>query len=317
MNTTRIRKGFTLIELLVVIAIIAILAAILFPVFAQAREKARAITCISNLKQIGLAFLQYNQDNDENTLNIDKGPHSSPRFPGATYVANWYTLLDPYSKDVNLFYCPDRTGTANFGSDNYFFYTGYNDITTRPTPANAVKNRMWGYGYNDGLVSDGGYGLIGGQVTANGQPESPTNPYIRPGTSIARITSPAQMVAFGDTYDNLSIALDNIQGGGQPDSPTGTSSIRHNQFLNFGFADGHAKSIRMVLARNSVSNSLIFLPADQNVAQDWCYDPNAVGHYDSATPSNPVGAGGYPLSADQETCTQAVTDLYQHSTVVP
>jgi len=59
------KKGFTLIELLVVIAIIAILAAILFPVFAQAREKARAITCVSNEKQMGLALLQYIGDNDE------------------------------------------------------------------------------------------------------------------------------------------------------------------------------------------------------------------------------------------------------------
>jgi prepilin-type N-terminal cleavage/methylation domain-containing protein/prepilin-type processing-associated H-X9-DG protein len=304
MNSQARRKGFTLIELLVVIAIIAILAAILFPVFAQAREKARQISCLSNLKQIGLGFLMYNEDNDEDTLNIDKGKLPSPKFPGTTYTPNWYILLDPYVKDVNLFYCPDRTGNASFGDDNYFF----------PTTVNGVKQtgRMWGYGYNDGLVSDGGYGLIGAQ-TKDAQGNT-----LRPGVSIARITSPAQMVAFGDTYDNLSIALDNIQGGGQPDSPTGTSGIRHSQLSNFCFVDGHAKSMRMVVALNSTNGSLVFLPANyipnasHNDAEDWCYDPNAVGNYGGNPASN-----GYPLTADQETCTQAVADLYSHSKVLP
>jgi prepilin-type N-terminal cleavage/methylation domain-containing protein/prepilin-type processing-associated H-X9-DG protein len=80
------RQGFTLIELLVVIAIIAILAAILFPVFAQAREKARAITCMSNLKQIGLGTMQYTQDYDE-TFPIDWG--GGPP---------WNVAIDPYIK---------------------------------------------------------------------------------------------------------------------------------------------------------------------------------------------------------------------------
>ena len=70
LNRNRLRQGFTLIELLVVIAIIAILAAILFPVFAKAREKARQISCVSNMKQLGLAILQYQQDNDE-ILHLD------------------------------------------------------------------------------------------------------------------------------------------------------------------------------------------------------------------------------------------------------
>lgn len=89
------KKGFTLIELLVVIAIIAILAAILFPVFAQAREKARAITCVSNLKQVGIGMMQYTQDNDE-------------QFPMLQYYdtlgnpLDWYTAIMPYIKNGTM-----------------------------------------------------------------------------------------------------------------------------------------------------------------------------------------------------------------------
>ena len=83
------KSAFTLIELLVVIAIIAILAAILFPVFAQAREKARQATCISNLKQLGLASMMYSQDYDENLVMLE---NSNARFT----IAN---MLDPYIKN--------------------------------------------------------------------------------------------------------------------------------------------------------------------------------------------------------------------------
>ena len=83
------KSAFTLIELLVVIAIIAILAAILFPVFAQAREKARQATCISNLKQLGLASMMYSQDYDENLVMLE---NSSQRYT----IAN---MLDPYIKN--------------------------------------------------------------------------------------------------------------------------------------------------------------------------------------------------------------------------
>src|SRR5437660_10939249 len=85
-------KGFTLIELLVVIAIIAILAAILFPVFAQARESARKITCVSNMKQLSLGWLMYVQDYDE------ANPMTAQRNPAGGNQTYWLTNIDPYVK---------------------------------------------------------------------------------------------------------------------------------------------------------------------------------------------------------------------------
>jgi prepilin-type N-terminal cleavage/methylation domain-containing protein/prepilin-type processing-associated H-X9-DG protein len=113
------KRGFTLIELLVVIAVISILAAILFPVFGRARENARRTSCLSNLKQIGLGFMQYTQDYDE------AYPLSS--FP-ATNVS-WTTSTQPYLKSLQLYRCPSDTGarwaspvtppTANYYTTSY------------------------------------------------------------------------------------------------------------------------------------------------------------------------------------------------------
>jgi prepilin-type N-terminal cleavage/methylation domain-containing protein/prepilin-type processing-associated H-X9-DG protein len=98
----RIRKpAFTLIELLVVIAIIAILAAILFPVFAQAREKARAATCVSNLKQIGMAWQMYAQDHDEQVLPWGPGTQDYTKETVLIQV-----LLQPYARNYIVFTCP-------------------------------------------------------------------------------------------------------------------------------------------------------------------------------------------------------------------
>jgi len=101
------RKGFTLIELLVVIAIIAILAAILFPVFARAREKARMASCASNLKQVALGALMYGQDNDEVYVGWNQGAHCNT--PGGSWPEH---VIFPYVKNNQLFICPSKIFTG-------------------------------------------------------------------------------------------------------------------------------------------------------------------------------------------------------------
>jgi len=119
----RATAGFTLIELLVVVAIIAILAAILFPVFAQAREKARAVACMSNARQLGLAISMYTADFDEEIL------------PATNYAAAppviWAAVVQPYVQNEGVFNCPSAS-SAKFPADwslRSFGSIGYNGIT--------------------------------------------------------------------------------------------------------------------------------------------------------------------------------------------
>lgn len=104
-------RGFTLIELLVVIAIIAILAAILFPVFARARENARKANCLSNCKQIGLGLMQYIQDYDETLPIIGWNTGDGAVWPNGTFSASnpWHMRIYPYIKNTGVFNCPSAT----------------------------------------------------------------------------------------------------------------------------------------------------------------------------------------------------------------
>jgi prepilin-type N-terminal cleavage/methylation domain-containing protein len=114
---SRTLRGFTLIELLVVIAIIAILAAILFPVFAQAREQARATSCVSNGRQIGLQVMMYKQDYDE-TMPLFYAYNSQPPA-GQTGHKGVEVLILPYGKSKELFKCPDDTGGPGLADPFY------------------------------------------------------------------------------------------------------------------------------------------------------------------------------------------------------
>ncbi len=116
------QKGFTLIELLVVIAIIAILAAILFPVFARARENARRTSCMSNLKQIALGEMQYSQDYDEKLTGASNNSMAYGRA-----LAGWEFLLTPYIKSKQLYRCPNAIVPDFPDSDASLFNSyGYN-----------------------------------------------------------------------------------------------------------------------------------------------------------------------------------------------
>jgi prepilin-type N-terminal cleavage/methylation domain-containing protein/prepilin-type processing-associated H-X9-DG protein len=137
-NWRELGRGFTLIELLVVIAIIAILASILFPVFAQARERARRTSCLSNLKQLGLAYQQYSQDYDEKLV-----PAVSDQYVAGDVRAWWYTKLDPYMKSSQILKCPSA---KPINGPNYMaVMLGYRADSKAITPFSVLNWNGGGY----------------------------------------------------------------------------------------------------------------------------------------------------------------------------
>jgi prepilin-type N-terminal cleavage/methylation domain-containing protein len=136
-STRATRSAFTLIELLVVIAIIAILAAILFPVFARARENARRASCQSNLKQIGLGIQQYTQDYDEKYLGQEAA---------ATTGRTFAYILQPYLKSQQIFVCPSAAGTT----------VNPNAV---PDPYGDFKDHNWRLTAPDNVAYEGSYAM--------------------------------------------------------------------------------------------------------------------------------------------------------------
>jgi prepilin-type N-terminal cleavage/methylation domain-containing protein len=137
------RTGFTLVELLVVIAIISILAAILFPVFAQAREKARQSSCLSNGRQIGTAFLMYAQDNDESLVLTSYSPD-----PMVGTANSWTSRCQPYIRNRAVFRCPSDQSTDWAETDA--------DVLTAPT----TRKKMTSYLLNAYMAGSAPWGTL-------------------------------------------------------------------------------------------------------------------------------------------------------------
>jgi len=257
------RSAFTLIELLVVIAIIAILAAILFPVFAQAREKARAISCISNEKQLGTGLMMYVQDYDERLpTSWAKGFPGDPLF-----------FVQPYLKSLGVLHCPDftvstasaNTTCGNAANDSY----GAWDLAPGGRDNPTGEGQMWGYGFNVGptwfsTYSGSADGLMADPRTsaeASGYDGSTTVPmsilghminvtprkYVRPGAALPEIAAPSLILMVGDTMEPplSSIQLQALRPTQATDSPCqkllNASNPRHTGGWNFMHVDGHAK----------------------------------------------------------------------------
>jgi prepilin-type N-terminal cleavage/methylation domain-containing protein/prepilin-type processing-associated H-X9-DG protein len=228
----RKRTGFTLIELLVVIAIIAILAAILFPVFAQAREKARQSGCLSNLKQIGTALMMYTQDYDEaypcNWAGARPMPPSTP--DGGSY--KWMDAVFPYVKNEQVFTCPSdgssrskyiyvrnlpKASQNNWGS--YCTNVAYWDVGPGNPPSSDVTSKQIVRVSMIQRPSETVWAADGNGSFQCAWPDIKTQPTILDGSP--RILG--TMTGFGLSYEGALVE-------------------RHQRRINVVWTDGHASS---------------------------------------------------------------------------
>ncbi len=267
-RTTKNPRGFTLIEILVVIAIIAILAAILFPVFAQARERARSASCQSNLKQLALSWLQYAQDYDETTTPMYTRVPNGPFLGNATY-SYWPDLVYPYVKSGSgrdgtsssaggVFTCPTTSGLlaqsnsvnpadgwlslryamnqSNLNGD-YIVYDAGSDsrgvsLAKLGHPAETIL-------FADGLMGCGPF--MGGSNADNTSAQSAAYGTYNPQQNIFRAANPSSNATLEASLRDGKMGEN---GATYSSSVTDRTFHKHQDGANYAFCDGHVKWLR-------------------------------------------------------------------------
>jgi prepilin-type N-terminal cleavage/methylation domain-containing protein/prepilin-type processing-associated H-X9-DG protein len=250
-------SAFTLIELLVVIAIIAILAAILFPVFARARENARKSSCMSNLKQLGLAWMQYSQDYDEKVV-----PYSQDGSSGAAAVP-WNRVMQPYLKSVQILICPSGSGLINSYTTNMRVGGGGRSLADFPLVAQTVA-------FADGK----GTNETTNQCLA----------FLIPSNSSGAIHAARKL----SDPNNLANGWQSTEGTGTTAGRIGAA--RHMEGANYCFIDGHVKwlkSITVTSAEVSAADDMKDAPPKAGLD----YDADGIVGSNGVTPLNGTSTG--------------------------
>ena len=242
--------GFTLIELLVVIAIIAILAAILFPVFAQAKEAAKRTQCLSNMKQAGTAMNLYVSDSD------DVAPSVVHLGGGADN--DFYAILQPYVKNLDMFYCPDRKEWSMPTGDDC---SGQSFNT---------KQQCIGYGFNWGITSGTRTAMVGTRIKFSGG-------YTEPGIPLSSVVYSSQVFVYGDTGDNPRYTICPNYIVQYYTNTKSNNQLRHGGHFNMNYLDGHAKAV-FFKAGFDTGGNLWGFPKNPTDQLGYCADPDSTNN---------------------------------------